>query len=374
LADGTEVYIEYEDVILVGDDLLLAGSPSFHWNPRPGQLAERISADSIVAAYLGDPGRAIAKPISGTLASVRVAALDDHRWAAIMLEVDPDSLPAKEWFRGLWYGEHDGERWTLVEPVETRGERITSRLSSGLVRAGDRLLWLAYEVLEGRSAVRVYERTDGTWTDTVVPNEDRAEQAALTYLEGSGLWMLLSGYDAGLPGFEKSLRLFREREGAAPGSPERWELVSRVIVSDPDMNLYWASISVSPAGLTVSWTAGGRGASRTMARVGIGRDTPGTIVTLDERANTARAAELADGSPVWVVDHVDTVAAAPELRLLGMRDGQVMRLASLSSPFTAFFNVRAVAPTEVVVVGPEVRWDSTGVPVRSLILRLSTSC
>lgn len=373
LADGTELYVEYEDVIPVGDDLLLSGSPSYHWNPRPGRAAEQLSADSVAAAYIGDPGRAIAKPISGTLGSVRVAALDDRRWAAIMLEVDPDSLP-KDWFRGLWYGEHDGQRWTRLEEVESPGARISSRVSSGLVRAGDRLLWLAWESLANSWGVRLYERTAGRWTHALVPGQVGVEHADLAYSEETGLWMLLSGYDTELPGFQKSLRLYRERSTAGANGPDRWELISRVFIAEPGASPRWGKVTPLPTGVTVTWTVLGPRTGRTMASMGIGPNAPGTIVTLDEHATVARPAAMADGDMVWVVDHADTLATAPELRLLAVRDGQVVRLASLPSPFTASFNVRAVAPTEVVVVGPETSWDPTDVPVRSLILRLSTSC
>ena len=374
LSDGTEVYVEHEQVISMGGDPLLAGSPSYHWNPRPGGTADRLSSDLIVAAYLGEPARTVAKPISGTLGSVRVAALDDDRWAAILLDVDPDSLPAIEMVRGLWYGEHDGERWTVLEPMEFPGERMVSRLGTRLVGAGDRLVWLAMEPTLGRANVHVYERIDGAWTRYVLPGEDRVEQLGLAYLEGSGLWMLISGYDAGLPGFQKSLRLFRERAGGGSASSDRWELVSRVTVAEPGVRLLWASLAVQSTGVSVSWTAVRQGGSTAMARVGIGPDTPGTLLTLDEGAYSARPAAMPDGSIVWLVDRFETGAPVPQLRLLGVANGRVVRLAAFPSPFTGSFTVRPVAASEVLVVGAEMGSDSTDVPVRSLILRLSTSC
>ena len=374
LEDGTEVYVEHEQVILVGDDPLLAGAPSYHWNPRPGRHAERVSSNVIAAAYIGEPVRTVANPLPGTLGSVRVAALDDRRWAAILLLVDPDSLPAIDMVRGLLYGEHDGERWTALEPMEFPGERLTSRLATRLVRAGDRLVWLASEPTLSSASVHVYERVDGAWTRYVLPDEDRVEQLALAYLEGSGLWMLLSGYDAGLPGFQKSLRLFRERPGGNSTSSDRWELVSRVTIAEPGVNLRRASLTVQSTGVTVSWMAVGRGSSTAMARVGIGPDAPGTIVTLDEGSFSSRPAAMPDGSVVWLVDRYETGAPVAELRLLGVANGRVVRLAAIPSPFTGSFTVLSTNNSEVLVVGAEMGSDSTDVPVRSLILRLSTSC
>ncbi len=374
LADGTQVYVEHEQVIQVGEELLLAGSPSFHWKPRPGRAAERLSSDSLVAVYLGEPARTVANPVPGTLGSIRVAALDDRRWAAIMLQVDPDSLPGVEAFRGLWYGEHDGDGWTLVEPMEFPGARINSRLSSRLVTVGDRLVWLAWEPEGSRTLVHEYERVDGTWTRRELAGEDRVEQMDLAYLEGAGLWMLLSGYDAGLPGFQKSLRLFRERPGAVATSPDRWEFVSRVTVAEPDVRLRWASLAVQTTGVTVTWNSVGRGASPAMARVGITPDAPGTLVTLADGVYFARSAPMPSGSLTWLAYLYPSATPTAEVALFTYANGGIGRLAAFVSPFTGTFQARPVGDVEVLVVGAEMGSDSIDVPVRSLILRLTTSC
>jgi len=374
-ADSTEIYVEYEDLILVGDQALVAGAPSYRWRPVPGHTAERLSANDFAAAYVGPPARPVPKPIEGTLTSVRVTALDDGRWGAILHEVDPDSLPALDFFRGLWYGEFDGVRWTHLEALEFSGTRLTSRISSGLVRAGERLVWVAWESLrpDPRNRVTIYERVGSRWTHYVLPDQDRVEQIALAYQEGLGLLMLLSGYDAALPGFQKSLRLYRERPSAPVSSPDRWELISRVAVAEPEVRFLFAKLTVQPGGATVSWLAISPDASRAMARVGISSESPGTLVTLDEMASVVSPAAMPDGTVLWIVEH-RLLGVVGELRLLGFEDGQVTQLTSLPSPFTAGLAVRAVAPNEVLVVGPEMDSDSIGVPVRSLLLRLSTSC
>jgi hypothetical protein len=378
LPDGSEVYVEHEQVIEVGDELLLAGVPSYAWRLRPEGGAEMLSRDVLAAAYLREPTRTVEKPIAGAPASVRVAALDEGRWAAIVLQVDPDSLPGIEIFEGLWYGEHDGERWTLVEPMEFPGGRLSSRLSTRLVRAGDRLVWLAMEHAGNSSVVHVYERAGGAWARHVVAGWDRVEQMELAYLEGSGLWVLLSGYDAGLPGFQKSLRLYRERLGPDSAGADAWELVSRVVVAESGVALRFASLVVQSSGATVTWEALGRGTSTTMARAGIGPDTPGTLLTLAESSVYARPAVMPDGSVAILVDHFEdgppTPASRPELRLLRVAEGAIERLTTFRSPFTGSFIVRAVSDTEVLALGAELLSDPSGERVRSLILRLSTSC
>ena len=106
----------------------------------------------------------------------------------------------------------------------------------------------------------------------------------------------------------------------------------------------------------------------------IGPDRPGTLVTLDEGAYSARAAATPDGRVLWLVDNVDEDASVPELRYLSLEAGRVVRLSTFPTPFTGPFTLRAVNNAEVLVVGAEMGSDSTDVPVRSLILRLSTSC
>ncbi|MEQ1855268.1 MAG: hypothetical protein ABL963_02295 [Longimicrobiales bacterium] len=374
LGDGTEVYVEYQDVIQVGDDLLLAGSPSYHWKPAPGRSADLLSSDEIVAAYFGRGARTVPKPVPGRLGSVRAAALDDRSWGAVMLEVDPDSLPGQELFTGLWYGEYDGARWSRVEAMPPLRGEIMSRVSSALVRAGDRMAWAAWESPPGEHArVRIYERSGGAWVDYAVPELDRVELVELAYSEGSGLWMLISGYDAGLPGFQKSLRLYRERSPTS-AIADRWEFVSRVTIAEQGVNLAFASFLLQPGGAAVSWAELSRFGTRVRTRVGIGLESPGTVYTLADDSDNVRLAAMPDGSPAWVVAVGGAEPGVFDLQLLRLEGGTVKVVASFPSPFPMYFTVRAVDPHEIVVVGPELGSDSIGVPFRSLLLRLSTSC
>jgi len=378
LADASEVYVEHEQVIDVGGELLLAGVPSYRWRLRPDGGADMLSRDVIAGAYLGAPGRIVEKPIAGTPGSVRVAALDDRRWAAIVLQVDPDSLPAHEVFEGLWYGEHDGQRWSELEPMQFPGDRFMSRASTRLVRAGDRLVWLVLDLAGTRSIVHVYQRVDGAWTRHVMPNAERVEEMELTYLEGSGLWLLLSGYDPDLPGFQKSLRLYRERPDVDVSGPDRWEFISRVTVAAGDTRLWEASLVVDSTGATVTWEDAGRERSRTMARVAIGPGRPGTLLTLADSSIYARPVSMPDGSVAILVDHFEdfppTPASRPELRLLRVSGGRLEHVSSFRSPFTGSFIVQRVGDTEVIALGAELLRQPSGERVRSLVLRLSMSC
>jgi hypothetical protein len=76
----------------------------------------------------------------------------------------------------------------------------------------------------------------------------------------------------------------------------------------------------------------------------------------------------------WIADHEDLVTRQREIRLLRLEGARVVRAAAVPSPFTGFFRVQPLGIDEVLLVGPQMGLVSPETPVRSLILRLSTSC
>ena len=81
-----------------------------------------------------------------------------------------------------------------------------------------------------------------------------------------------------------------------------------------------------------------------------------------------------DGVPTWVVDHIDPITQQSELRLVRDTPEGVSITRRLPNPYTGFFGALPLAPSEVLVVGPEFNPDPAHPTVRSLILRLSSSC
>jgi hypothetical protein len=150
-ADGTELYLEPQTLFRLGDDWLLVGSPSYEFEVAPGREAIHTSRYDYVAVALGRPARAITRPIDGPVGSMIATPLADGGWAAIFDEVDTiqaaaDSMGPAFYPTSYWYGEHDGTRWSLVEPLPVPpGTRLDLRQSSNLVLAGDRLVWIALD-------------------------------------------------------------------------------------------------------------------------------------------------------------------------------------------------------------------------------------
>ncbi|MGE0161039.1 MAG: hypothetical protein AB7T31_16700 [Gemmatimonadales bacterium] len=369
-ADGTELYIEPQNLFALGDAWVVAGAPSYRWGVAPGRDAVRLQTDAHVAAVVARPAVPIARPRAARTGSVIATPLGDGRWAAIFDEIHPDSIPGVFSPLSWWYGEHDGTRWTLVEPLPVPpASRLLLRQSSNLVRAGDRLVWIGYDDAERASPAHMYryERGDGTWRYERMPDEF-VEVAVLEYDDGAGLWMLLVGLDEELPGFQKSIRLYREGRTR--------ELVARV-TAEPgaDRMISWPSMQIQDGAVHVSWVVSAREGSRAFVRSGIrsGVD-PGPIVELDDNAPHLRTLTMPDGSPAWIAEHLDPVTQQKELRVLRLDGTRILRAAAVPSPFTGFFSARARDANDIVLVGPQMGRVSPETPVRSLVLRLSTSC
>jgi hypothetical protein len=366
LADGAELYIEPQTLFRLGGEWIVVGAPSYQWSVAPGRGAIELSREAHVAAVLGDPARAIEKPLPDErIGSVLSTPLDDGHWAAIFDVVEPDSIPASAFPLTYWYGEHDGSRWTLVEPLPTPpGSKLDLRQSSQLVRVGDTLVWISFERAPVGSRLHRYERRDGVWRYERLPDE-WVEHVALAHDPDSGLWMAVLGPDADLPRYEKSIRLYRE-------GPRR-ELVSRVESLPGGPMVLQLELEVRGSA-TVSWLVVGPEGPRAFTRTDIRPGSAGPVTVLDDDALHLYSMTMSDGSLAWLAEHEERVTGDKELRLLRLDGSRVVRVASAPSPFTGFFRAQPSGPSEVLLVGPEMGLVPPETPVRSLILRLSTSC
>jgi hypothetical protein len=125
----------------------------------------------------------------------------------------------------------------------------------------------------------------------------------------------------------------------------------------------------------VSWVVASEEWWRAFARTGIRPGAADSIVQLDDNALHLYDLTMPDGSLAWVADHlIDGTLENKELRLLRLDGSRVVRLAAVRNPLTGFFAAQPAGPDEVLLVGPQMGRVQTETPVRSLILRLSTSC
>jgi hypothetical protein len=367
LADGTELYVEPQNLFRLGDAWMVAGAPSYQWSVAPGREAVSVTREAYVAATLGSSPRVIPKPLPDKrIGSVIATPLGDGRWGAIFDDVDPDSIHALAEPLAFWYGEHDGNRWTLVEPLPTPpGSLLDLRQSSDLVRVGDELVWISFERGRVGTILHRYERRDDVWRYERMPDEF-VEQVALGLDLDSTLWIALAGPDAAQPRYAKTIRLYREGTGR--------ELVSRVEALVGAPMILQLFVDVREGAATVSWATLGADGSRAYTRADIRPDGAGQVVLLDDNALHLYPMTMSDGSLAWITEHQDRRTRSKELELLRLDGSRVVRVASAPSPFTGFFRAMPNGPHEVLLVGPEMGLVQTETPVRSLILRLSTSC
>jgi hypothetical protein len=371
LPDGTEIYQEATSLLAIGDELLFIGAPTYGYTPQPADRdAVQVLRDGHVATYVGDPPRMIAKPIEGRVRSAFGTSLGGGRWGTIMAEGGSARSPSV----ALWYGEHDGTRWTLLERMPFPEGAVPETLSSSsLVHMGNRLAWVGTD-FGVPSAVFLYERTEGEWRIT---RRDflAVETARVAYHERWGLWLLLAGVEELDGRWMKSVRLFRL-------GPE-WELVHRLAVydnEDSSVEIMWPKLTIAPTGVTATWILQDESGLSVVAHTGVTDTRAGTSYVLDRHAPEVYPTVLPDGSITWLVDYIgpnpspDPVARKHELKLVRIIDGRPTVVASAPSPFVGTFSVHPLGVDDILVVGPQMGLVRPQVPVRSLILRLSASC
>lgn len=361
IEDGSHPYLEPQSVFRVGSAFVIAGLPTYTWSSE--DASERVSANEYFGARFTLDGRTtlIPKPIPGAINRVRAAWLGGSRWGAVFTEVSPDSLVGVVGapLRGLWYAEHDGERWVTLEALEQPEEgKVDIWGSTGLVWTGDRLAWIA--PLRPESFAAHFERRDGAWSHEIIPDA-QVEVSALAYDARYGLLWAQFSEDPDLPEWQQSLRLYRLRDA--------WEPMSRVVVMPQGGKARSPAITPLDGGVTVTWMVVGGGAH---ALVGIDGEGGGTPVTLDLTAVQVMALAPNDHEPAWLVAPTAEPTEEDALSLLvpGSPFGP-RRVGSVPYPFTAPATAMATAPHELLVLGAEYR---PNLFLRSLLLRLSTSC
>jgi hypothetical protein len=365
LPDGTEAYIEPMNLMKVGSDFVVVGAPSYTWvvgGTRVIMASDRVH----IAAYLDEVSpRLVEIPIRVRPGIVRSVVLDDGRWGVLFSQADPEERFALEGAVGLWYAEYDGTHWSDLErvPLPAEPQDLVVGTSSGLVRRDDALAWVVVYGHEG--SILEYERRNGAWRFDVI--EDRGMEGTAMASDPSGVWLALSGVDPELSEWTRSLRLFR-------WTSRGWQFVSRVTTVDPYTEIVNLFLNATPAGVTVTWGELSAGGAVAKARVGIGPDTAGVALVLDSPAQQAKPIDAPDGAPAWVVQHVNSVTGLSELRLVRAEGRDVSVEWAIPYPYTGFYAATAASPDEVLVTGSEFDPDPARPTVRSLTLRLSSSC
>jgi len=367
LGDGVFPYVEPESLIRVVSNFVVVGTPTYTWAPGTAGDSLPLTADEHLAARFTLDGRAalVEKPVAGDVGSVRAVALGGERWGVLFDEVAPDPRSGIHRTTALWWGEHDGVRWSLLERVAIPdGRYLDFHSSSEVVRTAEGLAWVVATRLPSQlSELVLYERREGAWRQGVV-SDDWVESSTLAYDPEAGLWM---AHFSGNPGVRRSMKVLRL--GAAWELVRRFEgVVSGALVSD-------LAISQLQTGATVTWRVQSDVDTGAYALTGIQPGAAGSLVPLDDNALQVMALGPLGGRDAWIVTHLEASGRSAELRLLRSRPlFGAERLTATPSPYLAFLASLALEPSDVLVVGPEVSSIPADPFVRSLILRLSGSC
>jgi hypothetical protein len=370
IADGIFPYVEAESLIRVGPDFLVAGTPTYTWAPGTQADSLPLTIEEHIAARFTLDGRAalFERPqVGGEIGSVRAVSLGGERWGALFDVVEQDPRSGMHHTTALWWAEHDGTRWSMLEPVPIpEGGSIQFHTSSEVVLTPGGLVWVVTNRLPLRGELLLYERGEAGWRHAVF-SDDWVESSSLAYDPEAGLWMAHFGLD--LDG-RRSIKVFR-RDGD-------WGLVQSYEGIAQRAQLYDLSVSLGPAGApaaTVSWRVGSAGDDGAYALTGIRPGIDGALLRLDESTLQVLPLGWIGGREAWIVTHFDEAAQSLELRLLRARSlFGAERANAAPSPYLAFVAALGLEPSDAFVVGPEVSSDPADPFVRSLLLRLSGSC
>lgn len=363
LADGRHAYVEPMDLVRVGEGFVVTGTPTYVWEMGLARAAV-ASERRHIAAYLDEePPRLVEKPLDVDVGAVRSVALGPRSWGMLFSELSREEPSRFREASGLWYAEYDGEGWSDPEsvPMPPQGQTPELHTSSPLVLHEGVLRWAV--VTRRPGAALLYERRNGAWS--VQRIEDAGLEATALAGGPSGLWLALSGVDPGITGPRKSVRLLHWDED--------WRLVSRNQTTESYTEIRSPSVMVLRDGVTLTWVEQ-RGPGVVMARVGIGVDDPGRLVLVDAAAPVVWPVLTEAQEPAWVVQHVNEISRADELRLLRLDGRSTTLVHAIPYPYTGFYAAAAAGPDEVVVTGSEFSPDPARPTVRSLTLRLNPSC
>jgi hypothetical protein len=242
------------------------------------------------------------------------------------------------------------------------------------------VLAVPHQLPRGGIDVLVYVRDAHGWTSEVAW-ERWVDEIAIAPVRDAGVLLALAGLDPDFDARRASIRTLEignlgpgSKRGAvrrhqAGGPGERF--VAPVFARAGErLDLGW--LRRSPEAPTSAWVRTG---------VGADADTPGHPPAHGPHLIDPAAAQMVavDGPgeiSVWLTRHVPdpAVGGPPAIVVTGVGPGGVIEVGRLPDPFHGPFAALRASSNELLVVGPEARFDPASPHVRSLVLRLSIRC
>lgn len=371
---GYELYVEPTVLVPSGDDLLLAGLPSYLFR-RHGDTTSLVARDSIFGAVIHRDGTARAVPFPFApvpTSDVRAVPRAGGGWMVTFAELPPsERIPNDGPVVRLWRGVFDGRAWRSVAqlPIPAR-LRLRTRAASSLVHSGDTLLWaFPYASADGGWGVSLY-LADGTeWRQETIPLRGAA-YAAVGISDSLGVLFLAVHTDSTLRHDRNSLFLYARRP--------QWTPV-RKLAAGYEEPVHFPELAADPssATITLTWHAivqdGDR--ARWEARAMIGRPDlrQEPVVVLDSSVARGWARARLGTRHVWLIDHAGA-GLDRQLRVVVATTGGATLLGELPYPFDGTFAGAATAQNELVLAGP-LRGNPPRDPgVATMLMRVRLDC
>lgn len=369
----TAYYIEPVVVTTSGNEVLLAGKPTYEWTDYPSR-PELRGQNAVFGATLDASGTAhlIPAPIAGRrLKPMAAASIGDAEWAVVFGEMRSGADTSFWWSTGdttgsriekLWYAELSRRQWRSIQelPLPADADNVWNTLSTDLAIRGDTSVWGVVHRVDGRPRAGVLERIAGRWSYhplAVDPGYLTLAQSADGFILG------IVAPDRSLPQDVNSLLAYRRNDS--------WELVRRAITGG-EHEVHFPALSVLPdQSVLVTWQAiyeEGFPLYRMRSRI---LEQSGPIDMVAYRVRDRSWPVLGPTGNAYLVAKTDA-RDGMRLKVFDVGGESVREVWSTANPFEGIFRLTMTRPDEMLANGP--LFDRQTETLTSLLLRLKIEC
>jgi hypothetical protein len=367
MSGADEFYIEPSSLTASGEDLLLAGTPSYVYHlERTDSPSDQNQVFGVVLRRDGVTLPVPLPKLDGVIGGQRTARRREGGWHVVFTQ--SDSLEEGAFAadaRRLWYGVLRDTTWLRVEPLPIPDSlSVRPSFVSSLVAFGDSLAVAVIAHSSTASHVVVFTRTEGDWKANSLSLQSASYVEPVWDAAGT-LRMAVVHPDARLESDANSLMLYSV-------GPE-WTLLRRMAGGEA-APVHTPKFQAAGSGYLV----GGVGEERVVLGPVVvtawpldqGRPT----LSIDERVRWWDVISVAGNSLIGVVAPTVADGLPRDLRFYALSPDGVTLLATTQSPYAGGFAAEFLPPDEIVVAGPVVRDVSGGQLVATQLLRAEIHC
>jgi hypothetical protein len=375
--------VEPAVVVPSGDDLLLAGKPTYVWSISRGRIPGLVSHNRLFGVIVNGRGIAttVAAPRAGRIKPLAAHAIGRSAWGVIFAEITPGTDTTDWWWGGdstgsrtvaLWYGQLRNNRWSAQQklPLHPDVIRLSHTAGSRMITVGDTTVWAVPEQTADFARTAIYERVGKRWTRQRLDFSPAGitSYLALEHLPGHGFVLALVAPDASLRIDQNSLFLHLRSSG--------WSRLRRLVTGINEEVHFPSLVRLAGDSLNVTWLTP-VGASHLKVRSMRGdvvKSNP-PVITIDSiTREKAWAVGGPQGMPYWLSRHSPPSQPEARLTLWSATGGVAHPVWSTPHPYTGLFYVTptVTAAGGVTITGPLL--DVTRETLTTLLIQLQFDC